>query len=326
MSPPQRHSGMTTGPLFVSSGDLVADRRYRWALEHAARGDFAAAVEVLAQTVELAPAFATAWFALGAMRERLGDRDGAVAAFTQARDADPEDYHGARLQLARLGAAEVLPEMTAVYVRRLFDQHAPEFDRSLVERLGYRGPALLLDAVGRACAMSGRPMRFDAMLDLGCGTGLAGAAFRPYVQHMIGVDLSAQMIAQAGAKAIYDRLEVAELNTFLRAEIAAAAGFDLVVAADVFVYMADLPGACGRISQVLAPNGLFAFTMETHAGAGMVLCETLRYAHARAHVQTTLAASGLAPVVEDGSPIRSEKGAPVSSLTIAAGHAASDML
>ena len=52
-----------TGPLFVSSGDLVADRRYKWALDRAAKGDFAGAADILAQTVELVPGFATAWFA-----------------------------------------------------------------------------------------------------------------------------------------------------------------------------------------------------------------------------------------------------------------------
>ena len=108
-----------TGPLFVSSGDLVADRRYKWALDHAARGDFAGAADILAQTVELAPGFATAWFALGAIRDRLGERDAAIAAFDNARRLDPDDYHGARLQLARLGAGESAPAMTTTYVRRL---------------------------------------------------------------------------------------------------------------------------------------------------------------------------------------------------------------
>jgi predicted TPR repeat methyltransferase len=86
-----------TGPLFVSSGDLIADRRYKWALDQAARGDFAGAAEILEQTVELAPRFATAWFALGAIRDQLGERSRAVAAFERARDADPDDYHGAWL-------------------------------------------------------------------------------------------------------------------------------------------------------------------------------------------------------------------------------------
>ncbi len=92
-----------TGPLFVTSGDLIADRRYQWALDLASRGDLAGAADLLTQTTELAPGFAAAWFMLGAVRDKLGDRDGAIAAFTQARDSDPEDSQGAGLQLARLG-------------------------------------------------------------------------------------------------------------------------------------------------------------------------------------------------------------------------------
>lgn len=152
-----------SAPLFVSSGDFAADRRYQWALEHAARGDFSAAADILLQTVELVPGFATAWFALGAIRDRLGEREAAVAAFDKARWLDPDDYHGARLQLARLGAGEAAPTMSATYVRRLFDQYAARFETSLVERLDYCGPALLREAVAavacRAAAALGRHAR-----------------------------------------------------------------------------------------------------------------------------------------------------------------------
>ena len=88
--------------------------------------------------------------------------------------ADPNDYHGARLQLARLGAGEATPAMSETYVRRLFDQYAARYDAALTERLAYRGPAMLRDAVERRCARYGRPLRFASMLDLGCGTGLGG--------------------------------------------------------------------------------------------------------------------------------------------------------
>lgn len=311
---------MTTGPLFVSSGDPAADRRYREALEHAGRGDFAGAVDVLAQTVRLAPGFATAWFALAAFRERLGDRDGAIADFAKARNADPDDYHGARLHLARLGAAEALPEMTTVYVRRLFDQHAPSFDRTLVERLGYRGPALLHAAVERAREAAGEPMRFGAMLDLGCGTGLAGAAFRPQVGSLVGVDLSPCMVAEADKRQVYDRLDVADLNTALAAEAAAGTRFDLVVAADVFVYMADFGGACAGTAGVLKPGGLFAFTVETHSGDGIIVGGTLRYAYAPAYVADVLVQAGFAMLAADPDSIRSEQGEPVPGLVVVAGH------
>src|SRR6266700_5234705 len=141
---------MQTGPVFISSGDLIADRRYQWALEYLARGDRAGAAEILEQVLETAPSFAGAWFALGALRETAGDREAAVAAFVAARDADPQDYHGAGLRLARLGVGEATPAMMAVHVRRLFDQHAPQFDRSLLQHLDYRAPQLLVEAVTAA--------------------------------------------------------------------------------------------------------------------------------------------------------------------------------
>ncbi len=311
-----------TGPLFVSSGDLIADRRYKSALELASRGDFAGAADVLAQTVEIAPRFATAWFALGAIRDRLGDREGAVAAFAQARDADPEDYHGARLQLARLGAGDAMPAMTQTYVRRLFDQYAARYDAALTGHLSYRAPELLREAAEATMRAAGRPMRFGSALDLGCGTGLGGAAFRPFVDWLVGVDLSPAMIAQARTKGIYDRLVTADLAGALDDEIANRARYHLVVAADVFVYVNDLAPIIARIAQVLALDGVLAFTVETHTEGGVKLLPTLRYAHSEAYVRRVLtdARLALAHIIE--APVRSEKGMPIDSLIVVAQPAA----
>jgi predicted TPR repeat methyltransferase len=310
-----------TGPLFVSSGDLLSDRRYQAAVELAARGDFVAAADILAQTVARAPDFATAWFALGAIRDRLGDRHEAVAAFREASRADPHDYHGARLQLARLGAGESAPAMTEPYLRRLFDQYAARYDDALTEHLHYRGPALLRDAVATAMRRLGRPMRFDAFLDLGCGTGLAGAAFRPLVDKLVGVDLSAAMVTRAKEKRIYDRLEVGTLTKFLAAEIAAAAQYDLALAADVFVYVNDLAPVLAEVARVLVPGGIVAFTVETHAGAGVELLPTLRFAHGKPHLRAVIAAAGLKLLAMDEAAIRTEKAVPVSGLAVVAGLA-----
>jgi predicted TPR repeat methyltransferase len=304
-----------TGPLFVSSGDLIADRRYKWALDQAARGDFTAAADVLGQTVELAPNFATAWFALAAIRDRLGDRAGAIAAFEQARDADPEDYHGARLQLARLGAGASNPAMTETYIRRLFDQYAGRYDTALTERLAYRGPAILLDAIEGAMRAAGRPMRFGSMLDLGCGTGLAGAALRPFVDRMTGVDLSPAMVAQAEAKGLYDRLVTADVGDFLTAE---QAQYDLALAADVFVYVNDLAPVISAVVRVLAPNGLLAFTAEAHAGDGARLLPTLRYAYGEAYLRRTITEAGLTLFTLAEAAVRTEKGEPVQGLVAVA--------
>lgn len=307
-----------TGPLFVSSGDLVSDRRYKAAVELAARGDFAAAADVLTQTVEAAPDFATAWFALGAIRDRLGDRDGAVAAFRAASRADPDDYHGARLQLLRLGASTGTPAMTEPYVRRLFDQYAGRYDAALTEHLHYRGPALLRDAVASALERMGRPMHFASLLDLGCGTGLAGQVFRPFAGRLVGVDLSAAMIARAEAKGDYDRLVVGNLVAFLSDEIAKDGKYDLVLAADVFVYVNELAPIFVDIARVLAPRGVVAFTVETHSGAGVALLPTLRFAHGEAYLRDAIASAGLKLLALDRAAIRSEKGTPVAGLVVVA--------
>ena len=123
------------------------------------------------------------------------------------------------------------------------------------------------------------------MLDLGCGTGLVGTAFRAQVDHLTGVDLAAGMIEQARRRSLYDRLETAELTAFLAAEVVAGRRYDLVLAADVLVYVRDLSPVVDAVRRVLAPRGLFAFTVETHAGEGVLLRESLRYAHGAACVR-----------------------------------------
>jgi len=303
---------MAAQPLFVSSGDLVADRRYGWAIDYLKKGDPAAAADVLEQVVEAAPNFATAWFALAVIREQHGDVEGAVVAFRAASNADPDDYHGARLHLARLGAGEAAPAMTAIYVRRLFDQHAPEFDASLLGRLDYRGPAVLLDALKQTDA----PGRFESVLDLGCGTGLAGAAIRPFCRRLTGMDISLGMIEQARGKSIYDRLEAAELLEFLAGE--AATQYDLVLAADVFVYCGDLAPIFEAVARVMTPTGRFAFTVETHESAGIKLQPTLRYAHGEDHVRQTLEKASLQVLHLGPAATRREKGEWVSGLVAVA--------
>jgi predicted TPR repeat methyltransferase len=300
-------------PVFISSGDLIADRRHQWALDYLARGDRAGAAEILEQVLETVPAFASAWFALATIREAEGDRERAIAAFLAARNADPQDLHGARLHLARLGVGEATPAMMETHVRRMFDQHAPRFDQSL-RHLDYRGPQLLVAAVAAVTLSAGRPPRFAAVLDLGCGTGLAGAAFRAAVDRLTGIDLSAAMIEETRRKALYDRLVTGELVDFLAAEAAAQMRYDLVVAADVLVYMQDLAVVAAAVRRVLVPSGLFAFTTETHAGDGVLLRESLRYAHGAADVRATMAGAGLDLSYLAEVSTRTERGEPVPGL------------
>jgi predicted TPR repeat methyltransferase len=303
--------------LFQSSGDLLVDRRYGFAIELAARGDREGAIDVLRQAVEQAPNFASAWFALGDLREASSDHSGAREAFRRAHAADPDDRHGAGLRLARLDA-RVPDTMPLVYVRALFDQYAPRFDAAL--------EGLLPRARVAACGDHGplRParaeLRFGTVLDLGCGTGLAGAAIRPACDWLVGVDLSPAMIAKARQKGLYDRLETAEIGAFMAADRAAASRYHLILAADVLPYVCDLAPIVGQAASLLEAGALFGFTVETHAGDGVVLGEKLRYAHAEAFVRSAIVSAELVLHSLEHVSTRREGGVPVASLVVVAGR------
>ena len=297
--------------LFLSSGDLVADRRFDFARDLQLKGDLVAAADLLLQATELAPGFASAWFTLGEIRERLGERDEAIAAFRRARAADPDDRHGASLRLTLLGA-EKLSAMPPAYVRALFDQYAPKFEAALVDDLGYRGPALLFKAVLAARAAIRKPAFFRRALDLGCGTGLAAHAFAAQADEFIGIDLSPRMIERARATGLYARIEVAEMVEGLRGKPDASA--DLILAADAAVYLSDLVPLLGEANRVLAAGGLLAFTLETHGGDGVILGKGLRYAHGAGYLRASIEAAGLALSRLEDLSARNEDNTPVPGL------------
>jgi predicted TPR repeat methyltransferase len=301
--------------LFLSSGDLMADRRFDFARDLQLKGDLVAAADLLLQATELAPGFASAWFTLGEIREKLGEREAAISAFRKAQVSDTEDRHGANLRLMLLGTAP-LSAMPSAYVQALFDQYAPRFEASLLGDLGYRGPALLFKAVLGVRAAIRKPAFFKRAIDLGCGTGLAAAAFAKEVDHFIGVDLSPRMIEKARATGFYAELEVADMVQGLLSKPDASA--DLILAADAMVYVSDLAPVLREAKRVLAPGGLLAFTAETHSGDGVVLGQGLRYAHGSAYVRASIDAAGLKLTHFDTLSARNEDYTPVPGLVVVA--------
>ncbi len=277
-----------------SSGDLLADRRYAYAEACLAEGDPGAAAEMASQALDLAPGYAPAWFLLGRAREALfagsrdeADRREALAAFERALDLDPSDALGSRLHRAVLGGGDTLAAMSPAYVRALFDGYAPRFERHLVDELGYCGPALIVSALDAlplaipSCA----PQHFSNVLDLGCGTGLMGRALEGRAGHLAGCDISPAMLAQAGRTGLYERLVEADLVTFLASEPAASA--DLIIAADVFIYLGNLASALSGMARALRPGGLAVFTVQSpqEEETGVVLGADGRYAHADAYLR-----------------------------------------
>ncbi|MEE1657421.1 methyltransferase domain-containing protein [Microvirga sp. CF3062] len=292
-----------------STGDFRADRRYEYARAAFDERDFEAAADLARQVLELAPDFAAAHAMLGRALAELGTREEAVYALRRALVLEPEDALGVRLDLARLGALAPDEAITQGYVRALFDDYAPKFDQHLTKGLAYRGPALIADALRRACSERSRDCRFGLTLDLGCGTGLMAQALDGSCSSFEGVDLSPGMLEKAEKTKLYDALHEGELVSFLSGRANAEA--DLVVAADVFVYMAALDATFREAHRVLKREGLLAFTVQTHEGEGFILGADARYAHSEAYLRDLAEVVGFKVVIFERVSTREDRGVPV---------------
>jgi predicted TPR repeat methyltransferase len=156
------------------------------------------------------------------------------------------------------------------------------------------------------------------LLDLGCGTGLAGVAFAPYTRHLVGVDLSANMLARARARRLYQRLEHAELLSMMQRE--GNASYDVVVAADVFIYSGRLDEIFAEVKRLLRAGGLFAFSVESldalsglarempHEAKEYQLNASGRFAHASTYIQALALACGFRVNTMLSAPARLEDG------------------
>ena len=307
---------------FASSGDPVLDRRYGRAKAALEDGDPQAAVEILDQTVAQAYHFTAAWHLYGLAQEALGHKEDAATAWRQCLDLDPADHFGARLDLARIGALPAEEATSENFSGALFDAYADRFDNHLTETLQYKAPAALKAALIRCCSNAGRPFRFDTVYDLGCGTGLMGAAIREQCSFLAGCDLSSRMIERARSKTapagapLYDKLAVAGLTSFLTSRADHSA--DLVTAADVFVYVGELAPCFAQSARVLEPGGLLAFTVQNHDGEGVVVGADRRFAHAEGWLRQRLDETGFVPLIVEPVSSRQDRGQPVPGLLVVA--------
>ena len=293
----------------MSAPDPLAERRFAWAQDYAEDGEWGAAADLCEQALERSPGWAPAWVALAEAREKLGEREAAAAAYTQAVACDPSDMQGAGPRLARLEGREVAA-LPPAYVARLFDDYAPRFETHLTQTLGYRGPEAILAALDEVAP--GR--RFGLAVDLGCGSGLMGRALRGRVERLVGVDLSDRMVAKARESGVYDELAVGDLIAFLASE--PAGGAELCVAADTLVYLGDLTRVCKEAAAALGEGGVFAFTVEANETAPFTLGEGLRFRHSEAHLRSAASTAGLTTALFAAVSMRREGGKDASGRVV----------
>lgn len=246
---------------------------------------------------------------LGIAYAYLGETEKAKAVFREWLEDEPGDPTAEH----HLAALEGRPPERAsdAYVERVFDDFAVSFDARL-ENLQYRAPQIV--AAWLASALSGG--KCARLLDVGCGTGLVGPLVRDMADHLVGIDLSAKMLAKARQRDVYDRLEKAEFTEYLGA---VEEPFDVMIAADALCYVGRMETFAANAIAALAPGGLFLATFEAdQTGEDVALSHTGRYTHGEKYLRRTFEAAGFTDLAIEPEVLRLETGNPVHGFILSA--------
>lgn len=253
------------------------------------------------QVVALDPDHLQAHYAIALICGQMNRHHDAAKHFTEVLRLNPHDEQAKHLLAAQQG--KTTSTAPATYVASLFDGFADTFDQKLVDELHYRIPEVLYEMVNQN--MSPEPKSMD-VIDLGCGTGLCAPLFHVMAASLYGIDLSPRMIDQAQKRGLYDKLEVNDVASSLKA---ADTSWDLVLSSDVFVYIGDLREIFEACSRVLRPGGVFAFSVENGDDSdGFILRDTGRYAHSRTYIETLASDIGFSEIDRRDVVIRKDKG------------------
>jgi predicted TPR repeat methyltransferase len=264
--------------------------------------------------------------------KELGRVEEAKEGFQKCLELDPK-HENARFKLAIVsGNPDGLDTCPDRYVAALFDGYSGTFDHHLVEKLQYHTPAAMYHACQKAWEElhPGSSMHWQRCADLGCGTGLAGVLYRAHTQFLAGVDLSPGMIREAQKKKCYDKLVVAGLKPFLEQATGPQEAYDLILAADVFVYVGNMKDTFEALPNALHPGGWFVFSTERTIhealapqrtlGApgsacqccpGFTLGDSGRFHHCEAYIRALAVEAGLSVLSVETLTLRMNGGKPV---------------
>jgi predicted TPR repeat methyltransferase len=272
-----------------------------------AAGHLPTAISEFQRALRIDPDFIAARISLGRAWLAAGEAEKALEAF-----AAIEGHNETVAQyVTEAEAMRTRPRSDPGYVRHLFDQFSADYDERMIGQLGYGAPQILR---GLADLVMPDRTRKYSIFDLGCGTGLAGLAFKDIASRLDGVDLSPAMIEKARSRPLYDDLYVADLVTALGDS---KRTYDLLLAADTLVYLGELSGVFTGARKGLAKDGTFLFTVEKKNGSGFELSPKRRWRHSESYLREESEKAGFEIAgLLDCHP-RSEAGVPVEGFAIA---------
>jgi len=260
------------------------------------------------RALHLRPGNPDTHYNLGVLCQAAGESGQAAHHFRQVLAHDPEDSRGIAILLARLGAGSVPERTPAAQTQKIYDMRARFWD----QESSYFGHRLVAEALRDHASGPGLDI-----LDIGCGTGLVGELVRPLALRLDGVDLSAAMLEKARAKRVYDRLEQADLLSFLTAH---PGRYDAILAAATLIHFGNLQPLFQAASVCLRPKGLFVFTLfpnepegdDFTVAASDRLAQSGCFRHGAGYVERLGAKNGLAVMAlksvlhehdQDGNPV-----------------------
>jgi predicted TPR repeat methyltransferase len=260
------------------------------------------------RATELDPDHPGAWQTVGRISQVFHRREDTAHAFARYLELCPGDA-AIRHQLIGLRNKTPPERASDACILQTFGSFSSHYDRKMREVLAYQAPERLEELIQ---SQLGDSPELE-ILDLGCGTGLAGMVMRPRAARLTGIDLSPEMIERARERGIYDRLVIAEINGWLAS---AQDSFDLIVACDTLVYFGDLTQVGKLAAKALKPSGCFAFTVERGETYPHRLTDSGRYAHHPDHIRTVAEAAGFAAISVEEGFLRMEGGQEVIGLIV----------
>lgn len=221
--------------------------------------------------------------------------------FEKAYQVDNTDLT-AKHMLNALQENSDIEQAPSKYIEDLFNQYAQFYNKHVSDKLGYKVPEIMRSKIAN---FLGDKVESIRILDLGCGTGLCGIYFSDISFYMVGVDISREMLSHARAIQSYDGL--CQINILQSIPGEGLQVFDLVLAADVLVYIGELDIIFQKVASALDKNGLFCFTVEkskSNENHSHKLLHSGRFTHSEKYINSLAKAHNFVIKLSDEIELR----------------------
>ncbi len=290
-----------------------ADSHYNLANLLQDTGNFDESLEHYQRTLELDPDHSAARENLGRAYTDEGLEEEAKQVWQAWLEREPKNAIAKHMVASTSGQATV-ERCEDDYVRETFNQDfAKNFDSQLA-RLGYQAPQLVSDALNSVA----KDLTEAVVLDAGCGTGLCAPFVRGMSKRLIGIDLSADMLAEARKRGEYDELIECEITNYLSVH---PQSFDVIISADTLCYFGNLTEVLATAGSSLRGGGWLVFTVEDRGEPdelGYQLKQHGRFCHTEQYVQRTLLEAGFSVKEISRATLRKERGKAVEGMVVTA--------